>query len=115
MGQTDHANPPAEEASRWPIEAWWQPFSPPEHVFDLWRNDLDVLRDEGGLMCLTLHPFVSSRHGPSRSIAWLLDYAVELGDVWIDRADRVARWWLKERNDPRASPFGITNRVFGHG
>jgi len=76
--------------------------SPPEHVFDLWRNDLDVLRDEGGLMCLTLHPFVSGRPGPSRALAWLLDYAIDLGDVWIDRADRIAHWWLQERGGKQA-------------
>jgi peptidoglycan/xylan/chitin deacetylase (PgdA/CDA1 family) len=77
--------------------------SPPEHVFDLWRNDLEVLRDEGGLMCLTLHPFVSGRPGPSRSLAWLLDYAIELGDVWIDRADHIARWWLHAREGTSSS------------
>jgi peptidoglycan/xylan/chitin deacetylase (PgdA/CDA1 family) len=77
--------------------------SPPEHVFDLWRNDLGVLRDEGGLMCLTLHPFVSGRPGPSRSLAWLLDYAIDLGDVWIDRADRLAQWWMQRRDDRSAS------------
>ena len=57
----------------------------PEQVFDLWRTDLEVLHDEGGLMCLTLHPFVSGRPGPSRSLAWLLDYAIDLGDIWITR------------------------------
>ena len=45
-------------------------------------------------MCLTLHPFVSGRPGPSRALARLLDYAIDLGDVWIARADHIARWWL---------------------
>jgi peptidoglycan-N-acetylglucosamine deacetylase len=71
----------------------------PQQAFDLWREDLDVLRDEGGMMCLTLHPFVSGRPGPSRALAWLLDYAIDLGDVWIDRADRMARWWLRDTVD----------------
>ncbi|HLL50877.1 MAG TPA: polysaccharide deacetylase family protein [Thermomicrobiales bacterium] len=66
----------------------------PRHAFEMWRDDLDVLRDEGGMMCLTLHPFVSGRPGPSRTLAWLLDYAIDLGDVWIDRADRMAAWWM---------------------
>lgn len=65
----------------------------PQATFEFWREDLDVLRSEGGLMCLTLHPFVSGRPGPSRALARLLDYAVDLGDVWIARADEVARWW----------------------
>jgi peptidoglycan/xylan/chitin deacetylase (PgdA/CDA1 family) len=74
---------------------------PPQHGFELWRDDLDVLRDEGGLMCLTLHPFVSGRPGPSRTLAWLLDHAIDLGDVWIDRADAIARWWRSwNTNEP---------------
>ena len=37
------------------------------------------------------------RHGLSRpfafAVARLLDYAVDLSDVWIARADEIARWW----------------------
>jgi peptidoglycan-N-acetylglucosamine deacetylase len=73
------------------------------HAFEMWRDDLDVLRAEGGMMNLTLHPFVSGRPAPSRALAWLLDYAIELGDVWIDRADRMARLWLEQAGDPRGS------------
>jgi peptidoglycan-N-acetylglucosamine deacetylase len=67
----------------------------PRHAAEFWRDDLDVLRDEGKLMCLTLHPWVSGRPGPSRALANLLDYAIELGDIWIARADHVATWWLE--------------------
>lgn len=67
----------------------------PQAAFEFWREDLDVLRDEGKLMCLTLHPFVSGRPGPSRTVARLLDYAIDLGDVWIARADHIARWWME--------------------
>lgn len=72
---------------------------PPRLAFETWREDLDVLRDEGGLMCLTLHPFVSGRPGPSRALTWLLDHAVDLGDVWISRADEVAKWWRDQSGD----------------
>ncbi len=67
----------------------------PRHAAEFWRDDLDVLRDEGKLLCLTLHPWVSGRPGPSRALANLLDYAIDLGDIWIARADQVARWWLE--------------------
>jgi peptidoglycan/xylan/chitin deacetylase (PgdA/CDA1 family) len=78
----------------------------PQASFEAWREDLDVLRAEGGGMFLTLHPFVSGRPGPSRQLARLLDYAIELGDVWIARADHIARWWLerdRELDGPSAS------------
>jgi peptidoglycan/xylan/chitin deacetylase (PgdA/CDA1 family) len=74
-----------------------------DHAFTAWRDDLDVLRDEGGLMSLTCHPFVSGRPGPSRAIARLIDYAIDLGDVWIARADHIARWWLERDQDQPVS------------
>jgi peptidoglycan-N-acetylglucosamine deacetylase len=67
----------------------------PQATFEFWREDLDVLRDDGGLMCLTLHPFVTGRPAPSRALARLLDYAIDLGDVWIARADQIAAWWTE--------------------
>jgi peptidoglycan/xylan/chitin deacetylase (PgdA/CDA1 family) len=67
----------------------------PQATFEFWRDDLDVLRTEGKLMCLTMHPFVTGRPGPSRAIARLIDYAVDAGDVWIARADHIALWWLE--------------------
>jgi peptidoglycan/xylan/chitin deacetylase (PgdA/CDA1 family) len=87
--QPDTALPPLVQ---FPPSRWFDDYTlfvdqslPPRQAFELWRDDLDVLRDEGGMMCLTLHPFVSGRPGPSRTLAWLLDYAIDLGDVWIDR------------------------------
>ncbi len=71
----------------------------PQQAFEFWREDLDVLRDEGKLMCLTLHPFVTGRPGPSRALARLIDYAIDLGDLWIARADHIARWWLERARD----------------
>lgn len=71
----------------------------PQATFEAWREDLDVLRDDGGLMCLTLHPFVSGRPGPSRALARLIDYAIDLGDIWIARADWIARWWLERAHE----------------
>jgi len=74
------------------------------HAFECWREDLDVLRSEGGLMCLTLHPFVSGRPGPSRALAWLLDHAIDAGDIWIARADEIARWWLERARLTASTP-----------
>jgi peptidoglycan-N-acetylglucosamine deacetylase len=71
----------------------------PQATFEFWREDLDVLRAEGGLMSLTLHPFVSGRPGPSRALVRLLDHAIDLGDVWIARADHIARWWVERADD----------------
>jgi hypothetical protein len=71
----------------------------PQQTYEFWREDLDVLRAEGKLLCLTLHPFVSGRPGPSRAVARLIDYAIDAGDVWIACADQIARWWLEQHGD----------------
>lgn len=74
------------------------PIGPPDNAYNMWRDDLDVLRAEGKLMCMTFHPWVIGRPGPSRSLVHFLDYVVGLGDVWIARADHVARWWRESAN-----------------
>ena len=70
----------------------------PNQVANAWQDDLDMLREEGGLMSLTLHPFVTGRPGPMRGLARFLDYAVSLGDIWIARADLIATWWRDEQS-----------------
>jgi peptidoglycan/xylan/chitin deacetylase (PgdA/CDA1 family) len=75
----------------------------PQAAFEFWRDDLDVLRAEGGVMGLTLHPFVSGRPGPSRAITRLIDYAIDAGDIWIARADHIAQWWLERERGPGGS------------
>jgi peptidoglycan/xylan/chitin deacetylase (PgdA/CDA1 family) len=88
-----------------PPSAHWDDYSffvdkmmTPTQTFDFWRDDLDVIRSEGSLMCLTMHPFVSGRPGPSRALVRLIDYAIDLGDIWLARADQIADWWLSQNS-----------------
>lgn len=67
-------------------------------AFEFWRDDIDVIRAEGKLMCLTCHPWIIGRPGPSRALTMLLDYVIGLGDVWITRADHLAQWW-RDQNE----------------
>ncbi|MEX2425609.1 MAG: polysaccharide deacetylase family protein [Thermomicrobiaceae bacterium] len=67
---------------------------PPDDAYNSWREDIDVIRAEGKLMCLTFHPWVIGRPAPSQALVHFLDYVISLGDVWIARADQVSRWWL---------------------
>ena len=102
----DQPNPGLPPLVHLPPSRWYDDYTSfvdqvltPQATFEAWRDDLDVLRDEGGAMCLTLHPFVSGRPGPSRALARLVDYAIDLGDIWIARADWMARWWLERAAD----------------
>ena len=65
----------------------------PNQVANAWQDDLDQLREDGGLMSLTLHPFVSGRPGPARGLARFIEYAISLGDIWIAPAGQIATWW----------------------
>jgi peptidoglycan/xylan/chitin deacetylase (PgdA/CDA1 family) len=78
------------------------PIMPPRHAFEMWRDDIDVLRAEGKLMCLTFHPWVTGRPAPSRALTMFLDYVISLGDVWIARADHLASWWRDQATSTAA-------------
>lgn len=89
-----------------PPSRWWDdyPFfieqtQLPDTVAAFWREDLEVIRAEGKLMCLTVHPWITGRPGPSRALARFLDSAITFGDVWIARADHVALWWRERQKD----------------
>jgi peptidoglycan/xylan/chitin deacetylase (PgdA/CDA1 family) len=72
---------------------------PLDDAFALWRETTDQLRDEGGFVGVTLHPHLMGRPAPARMLARYLEYVIDLGDVWIDRADRIAQWWLDRAHD----------------
>jgi peptidoglycan/xylan/chitin deacetylase (PgdA/CDA1 family) len=101
--QPDPTRPPLVNLAPswlWDDYTWYvDRIASPNQVANAWQDDLDQLREEGGLMSLTLHPFVSGRPGPMRGIARFLDYAISLGDIWIAPANQIARWWRKRATD----------------
>ena len=89
----------------WDDYTWYvDRIASPNQVANAWQDDLDQLREEGGLMSLTMHPFVSGHPGPMRGVARFLDYAISLGDIWIAPANQIARWWRERAAD---APVGI--------
>lgn len=78
---------------------YWDNLLAPDSAFAVWQETVNVLRDEGGLACFTLHPHLMGRPAPSRVFTRLLEYLVDLGDVWIVRADHVASWWRDSADD----------------
>lgn len=102
--QPEPAKPPVIQL---PPSRLWDDYSyfvdwvgPPRHAFEMWRDDIDVLRAEGKLMCLTFHPWIIGRPGPSRALTMFLDYVIAMGDVWIARADHVSQWWQEQHGNP---------------
>jgi peptidoglycan/xylan/chitin deacetylase (PgdA/CDA1 family) len=99
-------DPTREPIIQLPPSRWWDDYTffieqalPPRLVAEFWEEDFAVVRAEGKLMCLTVHPWITGRPGPSRALARFLDFVVTLGDVWIARADHVALWWRERERD----------------
>ncbi len=66
----------------------------PEEVFQLWRDEFDVLYEEGKFYCLTMHPFMTGRPAASKTLERIITHVKSHEGVWIARAEEVARYWL---------------------
>jgi peptidoglycan-N-acetylglucosamine deacetylase len=53
----------------------------PATVLELWRAELDGMREYGCLFTLCCHPFLSGRPGRIRALRALVEYALACGDV----------------------------------
>lgn len=68
-----------------------RPFTPPADVLDIFRRELDMAWEDGGIFQLTCHPHVIGY----RSRIWILDelirYAKAKGGVWFATHEQVVR------------------------
>lgn len=62
----------------------------PSKVLELWTVELDAMREEGCLLVLTMHPFLSGRPARARMLGEFLARVRERGDVWLARAGEIA-------------------------
>jgi peptidoglycan/xylan/chitin deacetylase (PgdA/CDA1 family) len=102
----------AELAVHWSLDDWEQyAFLPvpnighvieaPSKVVELWTAELDAMRATGSLCVVTCHPFLSGRASRIRALEQFIEFAQNVGDVRIDRAD-----WLAQTIIDGASPEG---------
>ena len=66
----------------------------PQEVFELWRDEFDVLYEEGKFYCLTMHPFMTGRPAASKTLEKIICHIKSHEGVWIAKAEEVARYWL---------------------
>ena len=62
----------------------------PAKVLELWTGELDAMRDEGCLLVITMHPFLSGRPARAKMLGEFLARVRERGDVWLARAGEIA-------------------------
>lgn len=69
-----------------------RPYTGPETVLDIFRRELDMAYEEGGLFQLTMHP----HHSGHRSRIWVLDEIIRMakakGNVWFATHAEVAAY-----------------------
>lgn len=63
---------------------------PREAVFSMWKDELDEIRDWGGMVTTVLHPQCSGRPMRLRLLREFLQYAQGCGDVWIATGEEIA-------------------------
>jgi peptidoglycan/xylan/chitin deacetylase (PgdA/CDA1 family) len=54
----------------------------PSKVLELWTGELDAMRDEGCLLVITMHPFLSGRPARAKMLGEFLARVRERGDTW---------------------------------
>jgi peptidoglycan/xylan/chitin deacetylase (PgdA/CDA1 family) len=62
----------------------------PSKVLELWTGELDAMRDEGCLLVLTMHPFLSGRPSRAKMLGELLTRIRDRGDVWTATLGEIA-------------------------
>jgi peptidoglycan/xylan/chitin deacetylase (PgdA/CDA1 family) len=62
----------------------------PSKVLELWTAELDAMRDEGCLLVVTMHPFLSGRPARARMLGELLARVRNRGDVWTATLGEIA-------------------------
>ena len=71
-----------------------------EEVLSIWRDELDELRDWGGMMTTVLHPQVSGRPARFKLLREFLSYAIECGDIWIATGEQIAQHYARHEGGP---------------
>lgn len=73
-----------------------RPYTGPETVLDIFRRELEVAHQEGGLYVLTMHP----HHIGHRSRITILEEVIKLAKampgVWFATHEEIARWCARE-------------------
>jgi len=62
----------------------------PAKVLELWTGELDAMRDEGCLLVITMHPFLSGRPARAKMVGEFLGRVRERGDVWQATMSEIA-------------------------
>ncbi len=66
--------------------------SSPSTVYEIWKDELLGIVNQGGVCVLTLHPHVSGRPGFLSVIQRFIDFAQSIPDLWITTPGHIAQY-----------------------
>lgn len=67
-----------------------RPYMPPREALQIWVDEFDAARSEGGLFQLTLHPHIIGHRSRLLVLRKLLEHITSFGDVWLSTHAQVA-------------------------
>lgn len=73
-----------------PVGSWTKTIAAPGTVLEIWRAELEGIRDLGGLFVLTMHPQIIGRPGRLAMLRGLVDTMQSHTDLWVATAREVA-------------------------
>lgn len=73
----------------------------PAKAIELWRAELDAMRDVGGAWILTNHPFLSGRPGRAAALREFIADVCAMDDVWVAGMAEIAGYVREQALTPR--------------
>ncbi|QAB16615.1 polysaccharide deacetylase [Leucobacter muris] len=115
QGAAEGARTLVEIPIQWALDDWEQycflpdvtelgPIQTPAHAVELWRSELDGMREHGGCWVLTNHPFLSGRPGRAAVLERFMADVATMSDVWIAPLGEIARRTVEQAPAPRGLP-----------
>ena len=72
-----------------------RPYGAPEMLLDIFRRELDLAHDEGGVFQLTLHPHLIGHRSRMFILDEIIRHAKAKGDVWFTTHADLATYCAK--------------------
>ena len=69
-----------------------RPYTAPSAVLEIFKAELDMAREEGGLFLLTMHPHIIGHRSRIRLLEALIEYIQSSSDVWFATHAEIAKY-----------------------
>jgi peptidoglycan/xylan/chitin deacetylase (PgdA/CDA1 family) len=78
-----------------------RPYMRPRGALEIWRDEFDGARAEGGLFQLTMHPHIIGHRSRMTVLAELIDYIAAHDDIWFATHAQIADYVRTAQGDTR--------------